>query len=85
MSEPRPWHAAYPPWGRAFHTPYEALVAQEPSLAPYWKTFGRRTERRYAVQQAVKMLVERPAFSRTRTRRSIRDLETGVGARVVTG
>lgn len=58
MSNPRPWHGAFPPWGRAWHQPYVAFLAENPGLARAVPRLGRLRTLRYVAQQRVKGLLE---------------------------
>ena len=58
MSNPRPWHGAFAPWGGAWHTPYKALAAARPELARTLKPMRGLQYGRYVVQQRVKRFRE---------------------------
>lgn len=85
MSEPRPWSAPYAPWGQRFHLPYVDLVAVEPSLRPYWRRDSSAAITRYSAQQLYKSLTERRVLLREATRMAVRDLETDLATRPVSG
>lgn len=58
MSNPRPWHGAFAPWGRAWHEPYVAFLADNPALARSLKRIGPLHALKYAAQQRFKRHLE---------------------------
>lgn len=58
MSNPRPWEGAFPPWGRAWHDPYLAFLADNPALGRSLRRTGWLRAVRYAAQQRFKRTME---------------------------
>ena len=58
MSDPRPWHGSYRPWGAESHRPYAELVRRHPELAPYWDRPGATRALRNHAQQLYKACTE---------------------------
>lgn len=58
MSNPRPWHGAFAPWGRAWHDPYLTFLADNPALAHSMQRVGRLHAVKYTAQQRFKRHME---------------------------
>ncbi len=63
MSNPRPWHGAFSPWGEEWHAPYRRVVDAHPELRRYHRPFRNLRAVRYIAQQRFKALLEGPAWS----------------------
>ena len=75
MSNPRPWQGAFAPWGRAWHEPYLAFLAENPEFARSVRRFGQLTMVRYVAQQRVKRYREARLWGTPAVRRRIDDME----------
>lgn len=53
MSNPRPWHGAFQPWGPRGVKPYDALETDYPDLAPYRPKLTAFRHLKYAAQRRV--------------------------------
>lgn len=75
MSNPRPWQGAFAPWGRAWHAPYLALVADNPALARFMPRIGPLRAVKYAAQQRFKRHRESRQWGVPAIRQRIADME----------
>ena len=75
MSNPRPWQGAFAPWGRTWHDPYLAFLADNPALARSLRRTGRLRLAKYAAQQRFKRFVEAREWGIPSVRRRIADME----------
>ena len=75
MSNPRPWHGAFAPWGPAWHDPYVAFLEDNPALARSLRGIGRLRTVKYSAQQRYKRYVEARRWGVPAVRRRIADLE----------
>ncbi len=53
MSNPRPWHGPFKPWGRSWYDPYVDLVNDHPQLQCFFKPIGHYKSFKYAVRQRI--------------------------------
>ena len=58
MSNPRPWHGAFVPWGHKWHEPYVAFLGANPELARSVPSLSRLRTVKYSAQQRVKRFLE---------------------------
>ena len=65
MSNPRPWHGAFQPWGARWHAPYLDMLAYYPQLGPLASKMALPVRLRYMLQQRAKAALERVTW-RTR-------------------
>ena len=75
MSNPRPWHGAFAPWGRLWHAPYVEFVATHPDLGRSLPHMGRARRLKYVAQQHFKRFVESRVWGTPLVRERIADLE----------
>jgi lipopolysaccharide biosynthesis glycosyltransferase len=75
MSNPKPWHGAFPPWDRAARTPYVEIVAKYPALAPYFTSMPVAKQVRYHLQQRYKKVLETFSWGLSVKRSRILDYE----------
>jgi len=75
MSNPRPWQGAFPPWGRAWHEPYVAFLANNPVFAGSMQRVGRLHAVKYAAQQRFKRHMEARQWGVPAVRQRIADME----------
>ena len=75
MSNPRPWHGAFAPWGRTWHEPYVAFLGANPELARSMPKLGRLRALKYNAQQRFKRLLEARQWSVPAVRRRIAAME----------
>lgn len=75
MSNPRPWHGGFAPWGRAWYTPYVALAAAQPDLARTMRPLRAARYCRYVVQQRIKRFQESRIWGQPDVRARIDTLE----------
>ena len=75
MSNPRPWHGAFAPWGRAWHAPYAALAAARPDLGRSLKPLRGLRVYKYAAQQRLKRFHESRTWGTPAVRARIGALE----------
>lgn len=75
MSNPRPWHGAFAPWGRAWHDPYRAFLVENPALARSMRRIGPLRTMKYAAQQRFKRHMEARQWGAPAIRRRIADME----------
>ena len=85
MSNPKPWHGAFPPWNRGATLPYIDAARRYPGLAQYHSrmTIGRQA--RYHLQQRYKKLLETFTWGRGIKRTRILEYErrlAGAGSSV---
>ena len=78
MSDPRPWHGAFAPWGPRWHEPYLTLLADHPGLATSLKRLGRLGAIRYVAQQRVKRHMEARRWGTAAVRQRIAEMEAEV-------
>ena len=62
MSNPRPWHGPFLPWGRAGHRPYLDIVDEFPELRSQLPSLPAPKYARLVLQQVWKRLVETPTW-----------------------
>jgi lipopolysaccharide biosynthesis glycosyltransferase len=58
MSNPRPWHGPFPPWGARGERPYRELEAHYPALAPFRPRLTPARRLKYMLQQRYKGFTE---------------------------
>ncbi|WP_267355546.1 MULTISPECIES: glycosyltransferase [unclassified Methylobacterium] len=58
MSNPRPWHGPFMPWGKAGYGPYVDMISAHPQLRNFYRPMPKRTVLRYTAQQYVKKFIE---------------------------
>lgn len=58
MSNPRPWHGPFQPWGKKWHASYIDLLKRYPELKPYMPTLSQPRYLKYFLQQHYKKRVE---------------------------
>lgn len=58
MSNPRPWHGPFQPWGQQWHEPYLELVNDSPQLMPYLPQLTKARYLKYYLQQYYKKYTE---------------------------
>jgi lipopolysaccharide biosynthesis glycosyltransferase len=58
MSNPRPWHGPFLPWGKAGYSPYTAMIRAHPVLKDFYRPMSKRTTVRYMVQQRIKKFTD---------------------------
>ncbi|WP_267426175.1 glycosyltransferase [Methylobacterium sp. GC_Met_2] len=58
MSNPRPWHGPFIPWGKAGYSPYTDMISAHPQLKDFYRPMPRRTVVRYMVQQRAKKFLD---------------------------
>jgi lipopolysaccharide biosynthesis glycosyltransferase len=75
MSNPRPWHGPFLPWGREGWRPYSELAQANPELAPYWPKLKPLKYLKYAAQQRYKYVMERPSWMSPKLREYISSSE----------
>ncbi len=75
MSNPKPWHGAYPPWDARACAPYDAAIAAYPALARYRQTLSLRRRVHYRLLQTGKKLAESRAWGHGARRARILDYE----------
>ncbi|RYB03257.1 glycosyltransferase family 8 protein [Lichenibacterium ramalinae] len=75
MSNPRPWHGAFAPWGREWHQPYVAFLNDNPDLGRSMPSLGRLHGFKYAAQQRFKRLVEARQWGAPAVRHRIAAME----------
>ena len=75
MSNPRPWHGAFPPWGRKGAAPYADILARHPDLAPHLAGMNRGRVVKYHLQQRYKRVVERPLWKGAHFTARLREAE----------
>lgn len=75
MSNPRPWHGAFAPWGQAWHDPYLAFAAENPTLATSMRRMGRLHVAKYTAQQRFKRHMEARQWGVPAVHRRIADME----------
>ncbi|BCP52429.1 glycosyl transferase [Kaistia sp. 32K] len=71
MSNPRPWHGPFQPWGDAWHEPYLRLASEHPELARFHKAFGPIKTAKYIAQQRIKSAIELPLWRSSLVRERI--------------
>ena len=71
MSNPRPWHGPFRPWGTAWHRPYLDLLKAHPDLATTYRRLSRLQQLRYRVQQPAKAVLEGGLWRSKRVRERI--------------
>jgi len=74
MSNPRPWHGPFQPWGSSWHKPYLELERRHPELACYRPKLSRLIYAKYIAQQRYKRVIEMQ-WNQDRTRNRMRELE----------
>lgn len=62
MSNPRPWHGPFLPWGHAGHRPYREAAAMFPELSVQMPTLSSRRYLRLLLQQIWKRVAEAPTW-----------------------
>lgn len=75
MSDPRPWGAAFSPWGEAHFGPYRKFAHTHPEIARYWERLVGGKRIRYALQQRYKHRTERRLWQSSAAARVVSDLE----------
>ncbi len=75
MSNPRPWHGPFMPWGKAAHSPYVDMISAHPQLRNYYRPMSKRTVARYIVQQRVKKFMDSRIWKTKSIARKIREFE----------
>ncbi|MCW6509038.1 glycosyltransferase family 8 protein [Lichenifustis flavocetrariae] len=75
MSNPRPWHGAFLPWGRTTHRVYRDLVGMHPELAEYLQPMRGLKAVKYRAQQRYKRLVEQRTWTRPAVRERVAQFE----------
>jgi hypothetical protein len=75
MSNPRPWHGAFMPWGWPAHRVYRDLVDAHPQLAGSLRPMRGWKALRYAAQQRGKRLFERHTWGRPAVRARVAAFE----------
>ncbi len=75
MSDPRPWHGPFPPWGARYFKPYVDLVRDHPEVRPYWPRVGAAQRAKYALQQVYKRYKERPDLQSPAAATAVAQLE----------
>ncbi|MCJ2018673.1 hypothetical protein MKK84_14705 [Methylobacterium sp. E-065] len=58
MSNPRPWHGPFIPWGKAGYSPYTDIISAHPHLKDFYRPMPRRTVVRYMIQQRAKRFLD---------------------------
>jgi lipopolysaccharide biosynthesis glycosyltransferase len=79
MSNPRPWHGPFFPWGRAFYQQYLRLAKLHPELARLRPQLSGPRYAKYVLQQAYKASTDRLVWA---TRGALRTFE-GIEQRVL--
>ena len=79
MSNPRPWHGAFLPWGSAWHAPYATLAASHPDLAGTLRPMRAVRYCRYVLQQRVKKFRESRVWGTPAVRARIDAMEARAG------
>lgn len=60
MSNPRPWHGGFYPWGARGMQPYEDFSRQFPDMRPYWPRLTMQKYAKYVLLQRLKQSTELP-------------------------
>lgn len=76
MSNPRPWHGAFRPWGEEFAAVYRRAVAQYPPLAASLAATPRWKRLKYWAQQQIKARMESQAWNTAAMRDKVQALES---------
>lgn len=59
MSDPRPWHGPFQPWGQDWHDPYLQLVKDIPEISQHLPRLTKTRYLKYYLQQYYKKYTER--------------------------
>ncbi len=76
MSNPKPWHGAFPPWGTNALTPYQEVVAKFPYLSRYRTHMSVPRQVKYHLQQRYKKVLETFTWGMSEKRHRILTYET---------
>jgi lipopolysaccharide biosynthesis glycosyltransferase len=68
MSNPKPWHGVFLPWGPDSFAPYLAAIAKHPELARYRSQITLQRKARYQLQQLYKKVLETFTWRLTKRR-----------------
>lgn len=63
MSNPRPWHGPFHPWGAKSHLPYVEIMRDLPILSNYYFPLRKLSQVRYGLQTPVKRILERGTWN----------------------
>lgn len=77
MSNPRPWHGPFYPWGEAGVLPYRRMVEAHPDLADNWPRLTPVRYLKYLVLQAGLAFIERPYYGGRAFRENFRLTDAG--------